>query len=111
MFAIISLMFIWLAIEKTLALIIVSHMGNIPPLSPLVLTKNAIPTQEKPPQVELSQWEKFEFMRQVLKQGIGGFGISENTQKITYALFRTSTLCKYFAIIFTALSLIFQYLN
>ncbi|NRB39703.1 MAG: hypothetical protein HRU20_14760 [Pseudomonadales bacterium] len=108
MFYFISLMIIWLLCEKTLALITVCHMSNVPPLSPIVIkdpqmAKNT-PSKRLPP-VELSEWDKFELIRHSLKQGLSDFGISENTGKITKLLFQASRACQYLAIAMTGLLL------
>ena len=110
MFYIISLMLLWLLSEKVLALITVCHMGNVPPLSPIRLQKTGARPQKKLPPITLSEWEKFELIRQTLKNGECEFGISETTGRIGQLLFQASYICKLLAVASTAVLLLLQLL-
>ena len=103
MFYFISLMIIWLICEKVLALITLSHMANVPPLSPIRMKNthaNNKPHKLPKPMV-LSAWEKFTLIRELLKQGSTEFGISAQTSNTAQVLFLASRACQTIAIICT----------
>lgn len=98
----ISLMIVWLIIEKTLALITVSHMGYVPALVPIPVHSNdrALAKQQPKP-IELTAMEKFDVVRQALRDGEPAFGLSASTQQAAKLLFQAATTCKYLAVALT----------
>ena len=99
---IISLLLIALFIEKSIALITVSHMSNVPPLSPVVSKEEQQSGKSKP--IHLNEWEKFTLVRDCLKNGTDAFGFSESTLKAAQLLFLSNKICLVIAF-FIAISL------
>ncbi len=84
-----------LIIEKSLALIVVSHMHNVPPLCPIAVEK---PSRQPQP-IELSEWQKFHLIRTCLKHGERDYGLSKTTVSVAQKLFTANLCCLVMAVL------------